>query len=57
MRVIQSFARNQQGATAVEYSLIAGMIFLALVAGVRLVGGSTSNLFNNVSTQWSNAAS
>lgn len=56
VRLIRKFARNCRGATAIEYSLIAGMIFLALVTGVRLVGGSTSNLFNNVSTQWSNAA-
>lgn len=57
MRLIRSFARNHRGATAIEYSLIAGMIFLAIVASVRLVGGSTFNLFNKVGTQWSNAAS
>ncbi len=56
MRLIRNFARNHRGATAIEYSLIAGMIFLAIVSGVRLVGGATSNLFSNVSTQWSNAA-
>jgi len=56
VRLIRNFARDRRGATAIEYSLIAGLIFLVLVTGVRLLGGSTSNLFNNVSTQWSNAA-
>ncbi len=56
MRSIRGFAGNSRGATAIEYSLIAGMIFLAIVASVRLLGGNTANLFGNVSSRWTNAA-
>ena len=56
VRMIRKLARNQRGATAIEYSLIAGMIFLAIVTGVRLLGANTSNVFSNVGSKWSNAA-
>ncbi len=56
MRLIRSIARNSRGATAIEYSLIAGFIFLAIVVSVGLVGGNTANLFSNASSQWTNAA-
>ncbi|MBT5658537.1 MAG: Flp family type IVb pilin [Rhodospirillaceae bacterium] len=41
---------NKSGATAIEYSLIAGGIALVIVAAVGLIGGSLDNFFTNLST-------
>lgn len=37
--------RDEQGATAVEYGLMVGMIAIVIVAGVTLFGTSVSDLF------------
>jgi len=42
-----SFLGNEDGATAVEYALIAGLLCLAIVGGVTAVGTSASASFNN----------
>lgn len=39
----------QSGATAIEYGLIVGMIFLVIVASVTLVSTDMSNMYNTVS--------
>jgi pilus assembly protein Flp/PilA len=43
------FARDESGATAIEYGLIAGLIALVIVAGVTLVGTRLSTVFTSVS--------
>lgn len=40
------FLGHEEGATAVEYALIAGLICLAIVGGVTAVGTSTSTSLN-----------
>jgi pilus assembly protein Flp/PilA len=44
-QVILNFLNNRSGATAIEYALIAGIICLAIVAGVTAVGESTNSAF------------
>ena len=44
----RAFLRDQAGATAIEYALIAGGIFLVIIAGVAAVGSSVSELFEAV---------
>ncbi len=39
----------QSGATAIEYGLIVGLIFLVIVASVTLVSTDMSNMYNTVS--------
>lgn len=39
----------RSGATAIEYGLIVGMIFLVIVASVTLVSTDMSNMYNTVS--------
>ena len=39
---------NDHGVTAIEYALLAGMIALGVIAGVRLTGTSTQASFNNM---------
>jgi len=41
--------RCRSGATAIEYGLIVGLIFLVIVASVTLVSTDMSNMYNTVS--------
>lgn len=40
--------KDERGAAAVEYSIIAGMIALVIVASIGLLGGGVSAFFNTV---------
>ena len=44
------FARNESGATAVEYGLIAALIAVAAITAMQGLGSSLKSTFNNVST-------
>ena len=43
------FARDESGATAVEYGLIVSLIFLVVVTSVSLFGTKTTGMFNFIS--------
>ncbi|AEA60460.1 MULTISPECIES: Flp family type IVb pilin [Burkholderia] len=43
--LINRFLKEEDGVTAVEYGLIAGLMAVALVAGVTALSGSIQNLF------------
>ncbi len=47
--LVAAFQRDEEGSTAIEYSLIAGLIFLAIVASVRAFTGSTNSMYNEIS--------
>ncbi|KMO43279.1 hypothetical protein VQ03_08905 [Methylobacterium tarhaniae] len=49
---IRRFRREQSGATAIEYALIAGLIFLALTSALALYGGSTGGLYGILSDRF-----
>jgi len=38
--------KNQTGATAVEYALLAGLVALVLVAALTMIGSDIGNTFN-----------
>ena len=42
--------RNEKGATAIEYGLIAALIAVAAIGAMGAVGNSLSETFSNVST-------
>ncbi len=42
--------KNEDGATAIEYGLIAALIAVAIISAVTTVGTSLNNTFTNVST-------
>lgn len=44
--LLSKFRRCEQGATAVEYGLLIGLLALALFGAVTAVGGETTNNFN-----------
>lgn len=43
--------KNEDGATAIEYGLIAALIAVAAVATMTSVGNSLSDTFNTVATK------
>ena len=53
--VFVRFVRDESGATAIEYGLIAAGISVAIIAVVNALGGQLQNTFTNVSSQLGNA--
>jgi pilus assembly protein Flp/PilA len=51
-RLLQLVA-NDQGATAVEYAVILGLIVLVLLGSVALVGQKSHGIWSSVQTQLS----
>ncbi len=51
MTVFKRFLRDESGATAIEYGLIAAGISVAIIATVNTLGKQLQNTFSNVSTQ------
>jgi len=49
--------KNNKGATAIEYGLIAALIAVAIIAAVTGVGGSLNTTFERVSTDLDAASS
>ena len=49
--VVQRFAKDQSGATAIEYGLIAAGISIAIITVVNSLGSQLKNTLTNVSSQ------
>jgi len=47
-RLISKFRCSQGGASAVEYTLLIGLLALAVVGGIAAIGDTTSGHFNSV---------
>ncbi len=47
--------KNEEGATAIEYGLIAALIAVAIIGALTSVGGQLGETFNNVSSALSAA--
>jgi pilus assembly protein Flp/PilA len=50
MAKLVAFLRNESGATAIEYGLIAAGVSIAIVAAVQLLGTTVETTFNSVSS-------
>jgi pilus assembly protein Flp/PilA len=48
--LFKRFLKDESGATAIEYGLIAALIALAIITMVTLAGSNLSNLFNRIAT-------
>jgi pilus assembly protein Flp/PilA len=46
---LKRFVDDDSGATAIEYAIIAGLIFLVIIGAVTVVGTKLTNTFNEVS--------
>ena len=48
MNLISRFVRDESGATAIEYGLIAALIAVVIITGVTAVGTKLSTTFVNL---------
>lgn len=46
---VRAFVKDESGATAMEYSLLAGVLVIAIIASVRAIGANISTIFPKVS--------
>ena len=44
------FMKDEEGATAIEYGLIVGLISVVIAVSVGLIGGNLQTLFERIST-------
>ncbi len=49
--LMKRFAKDESGATAIEYGLIAGLLSIVIIAAVALAGTSLTNVFSNIAVQ------
>ncbi|MCK9542521.1 MAG: Flp family type IVb pilin [Novosphingobium sp.] len=49
MTFIKNFYRNEEGATAIEYGLIAALIAIAAIAAMQSLGSQLNTTFTTVS--------
>ncbi len=50
LTVLSTLVRREDGATAIEYGLIAALIAVAAIAALSLVGTNLSSTFHNIAT-------
>jgi pilus assembly protein Flp/PilA len=50
LKFIRNIVRNEKGATAIEYGLIAALIAVAAVSAMGSLGNQVGKTFNNVAT-------
>ena len=55
MLFLRFLLADRRGATVVEYGLIIAGIVLAIFGALQSVGGSTGNMWNNISSRVINA--
>lgn len=47
-QTIEQFVRDEEGATAIEYGLIAGLIAVVIILAVTGVGTKVKGVFNSI---------
>jgi pilus assembly protein Flp/PilA len=53
--ILSRFVRDESGATAIEYGLIAALISVVIITAITAVGTQLTKTFNTVSTALSGA--
>ena len=51
MKTITRFLRDESGATAIEYGLIAALIAVVIIGAVQLVGTNLSTTFSTIAAK------
>jgi pilus assembly protein Flp/PilA len=51
LSIFRRLMKSEQGATAIEYTLIASLIAVAAIVAMQTVGGKIQNVLSNVATQ------
>ena len=49
--LVSRYIKDESGATAIEYGLIAALIAVAVIGGARSLGGSVNARFEEIATQ------
>jgi pilus assembly protein Flp/PilA len=49
--LVTRFVRDESGATAIEYGLIAALIAVVIISAVQLVGSNLSTTFSTVAAK------
>ena len=57
MKKLRAFWDDEQGATAIEYGLIAALVAVAVIAGASALGVNISGLFNSIAGCMANPVS
>ena len=55
-KFLARFAKDESGATAIEYGLIAGLIGVAIITAVGLAGDSITNMLTRVAAELNDAS-
>ena len=55
-RKLKTFLNDEDGATAIEYGLIAALVSVAAIGALTAMGGSLGTMFNTVSSALSTAS-
>ena len=53
--ILRRLRTDQRGATAIEYGLIAALIVIAMMGGLRAMGGGAGGLWSNISQAVANS--
>ena len=48
---LRTLGRDKRGATAIEYGLIAALIVVAMMGGLRTLGGGANGMWGKVGNQ------
>jgi pilus assembly protein Flp/PilA len=54
-KIFARFMKDESGATAIEYGLIAALISVALITGATALGSQLNAAFNDLSTKMTTA--
>jgi len=55
--LLTKFVRDESGATAIEYGLIAALVSVAAITALQAMGGSLKTIYNTIATALQGAAS
>lgn len=54
-KIVARFAKDESGATAIEYGLIAALIAVAIIVGAGNVGTTLNTKFGTIATEIGNS--
>jgi len=54
-KTLRCLLTDQKGATAIEYGLIVALIAIAMMGGLRALGGGAGGMWTNISSQVQNS--
>ncbi len=46
--IVLTFLKNEEGATAIEYGLIAALVATAIITGIQALGTANQDMYDNL---------